>query len=101
MDICVGEVQVDLCVSPLLATLLLQFREDEELTATELARRVRAEGCDECVCGGGGPGGELSMCGRARCVASLNSRTGAQPGPPPSAGPSKILVGLPLPPMWA
>ena len=52
MDICVGEVQVDLCVSPLLATLLLQFREDEELTATELARRVRAEGSDECVDGG-------------------------------------------------
>ena len=37
----VGEVEVELRVSPLLATLLLQFRGDESLTAAELASKVR------------------------------------------------------------
>lgn len=41
LSLVVGEVEVELRVSPLLATLLLQFRGDESLTAAELAAKVR------------------------------------------------------------
>lgn len=41
LSLVVGEVEVELRVSPLLATLLLQFRGDESLTAAELAVKVR------------------------------------------------------------
>ena len=40
MDVKVGDVSVKLRVSPLLATLLMQFRDRDKLSAADLATRV-------------------------------------------------------------
>jgi len=40
MDVQVGDVCVEVRVSPLLASLLLQFKDREELSAADLAAKV-------------------------------------------------------------